>query len=105
MFFHIDESGNTGNNLFDSAQPRLSYGVISSERNADILCKDIHSKILRIIDKEQIHANQLGLGGLVKISPHLIEIQKRMRFDFDYYYIEKLDYALTLFLMPSSTPA
>ena len=26
MFFHIDEAGNTGMNLFDRNQPRLSYG-------------------------------------------------------------------------------
>ena len=27
MFFHIDESGNTGMNLFDANQRRLSCGV------------------------------------------------------------------------------
>jgi hypothetical protein len=97
MFFHIDESGNTGNNLFDSAQPRLSYGVLSSVINVDALCVGIHRQIQREIGKEQIHANQLGFGGLVKIAPHLIEIQNKMKFDFDYYYIEKLDYALVLF--------
>ena len=97
MFFHIDESGNTGNNLFDSEQPRLSYGVLSSLRNVDALCTSIHKQIQREIGDDQIHANQLGIGGLVKIAPHLIEIQKKMKFDFDYYFIEKLDYALVLF--------
>ncbi len=97
MFFHIDEAGNTGNNLFDSAQPRLSYGVLSSVKNADVLCIEIHKKILCEIEDEQVHANQLGTGGLVRIAPYLIEIQKRMQFDFDYYFIQKLDYALVLF--------
>ncbi len=71
MFFHIDEAGNTGSNLFDSAQPRLSYGVLSSLRNADALCTEVHKKIQREIGDEQIHANQLGFGGLVRIAPHL----------------------------------
>ncbi len=97
MFFHIDEAGNTGNNLFDSAQPRLSYGVLSSLRNSDALCVEIHKKIQRKIGDVQIHANQLGFGGLVKIAPYLVEMQKKMQFDFDYYFIEKLDYALVLF--------
>jgi hypothetical protein len=97
MFFHIDESGNTGNNLFDSAQPRLSYGVLSSLTNVDALCLSLHKKIQREIGSDQIHANQLGVGGLVKIAPYLIEIQNKMKFDFDYYFIEKLDYALVLF--------
>lgn len=97
MFFHIDESGNTGNNLFDSAQPRLSYGVLSSLQNVDALCIGVHKKILSKIGDEQIHANQLGIGGLVKIAPYLIEIQNKMKFDFDYYFVEKQDYALVLF--------
>jgi len=97
MFFHIDEAGNTGNNLFDSAQPRLSYGVLSSLRNVDALCADLHKEVQHNIGDKQIHANQLGFGGLVKIAPYLIEIQRRMKFDFDYYFIEKPDYALVLF--------
>jgi hypothetical protein len=97
MFFHIDEAGNTGNNLFDSAQPRLSYGVLSSLRNVDVLCSNIHKEIQREIGEKQIHANQLGFGGLVRIAPYLIEIQRKMEFDFDYYFIEKPDYALVLF--------
>ena len=80
MFFHIDESGNTGNNLFDEAQPRLSYGVLSSKRNVDALCVSIHKKIQREIGRPQIHANELGFGGLVKITDHLIELQEKMEF-------------------------
>jgi hypothetical protein len=97
MFFHIDEAGNTGNNLFDFEQPRLSYGVLSSVRNVDVLCVRTHQQILREIDATQIHANQLGLNGLVKIASYLIDIQRKMQFDFDYYFIEKKDYALISF--------
>ena len=97
MFFHIDESGNTGNNLFDADQPSLSYGVLSSLRNVDVLCAKIHGQIQQEIGCDQIHASQLGFGGLVRIAPYLIEIQKKMQFDFDYYFIEKPDFALVLF--------
>ncbi|AEG13647.1 hypothetical protein Sbal175_4438 (plasmid) [Shewanella baltica BA175] len=97
MFFHIDESGNTGNNLFDENQPRLSYGVISSTTNVDVLCKKEYKAIQRIIDDDLIHANVLGVKGLVEIAPLLIKIQKKIKFDFDYYFIEKLDYALVIF--------
>jgi len=97
MFFHIDESGNTGNNLFDLNQPRLSYGVLSSRTNVDALCKNIHRKILNKINDEQIHANELGIGGLCNIASELIELQKKMHFDFDYYFIDKDAYALVKF--------
>lgn len=99
MFFHIDESGNTGNNLFDKTQPRLSYGVLSSKTNVDALCISIHNKIQKEIGRPQIHANELGFGGLVQIADYLVELQQKMDFDFDfdYYFIEKPDYALVLF--------
>lgn len=56
-----------------------------------------HNDIRKIINDDVIHANILGVGGLVKIAPLLIKIQKKMKFDFDYYFIEKLDYALVMF--------
>jgi len=62
-----------------------------------VLCARIHSQIQKEIGCEQIHANQLGFGGLVRIAPYLIEIQKKMKFDFDYYFIQKSDFALVLF--------
>ena len=97
MFFHIDESGNTGNNLFDADQPRLSYGLLSSPTNADALCGPIHRKIQKKIGADQIHANVLGVGGLTEIVPELMQIQSKMGFNFDYYFVEKPAYALVSF--------
>lgn len=97
MFFHIDESGNTGNNLFDKNQPTLSYGVLSSKLNVDIVGQQIHNKILKQIGVDSIHANVLGVQGLTDIVPLLHELQKKCKFKFDYYFIDKIDYALTHF--------
>ncbi len=63
----------------------------------DVLCVREHQAIQKIIGGDIIHANVLGMGGLVKIAPLLIRIQKKIKFDFDYYYIEKVDYALMKF--------
>ena len=38
MYFYIDESGQTGLELFDDNQPFLYYGVLSSKFNLDELC-------------------------------------------------------------------
>lgn len=35
MHFYVDETGQTGRNLFDKTQPVLSYGVLSSDANLD----------------------------------------------------------------------
>lgn len=97
MFFHIDESGNTGNNLFDPNQPRLSYGLLSSLRNADVLCESLHRRVQNVIGSDLIHANVLGIGGLTEVSRYLLQIQQKMCFDFDYYFVEKKTYALVSF--------
>ncbi len=97
MYFHVDESGNTGNNLFDPNQPRLSYGVLSSATNVDLLGVKLHKEMLRESGAETLHANELGLEKLSAIAPLLFALQKKMRFDFDYYHIDKPAYALVIF--------
>ncbi|MEP3245477.1 MAG: DUF3800 domain-containing protein [Sneathiella sp.] len=97
MFFHIDEAGNTGNNLFDENQPVLSYGVLSSKTNVDFFGKKLHAQILNEIGEEAIHANELGVGKLSVIAPLLENLHKKMKFKFDYYFIDKVDYALIHF--------
>lgn len=94
MFFHIDESGNTGNNLFDSSQPVLSYGVLSSKTNVDALGRDMHKAMLAKLGVDALHAAELGIDRIEKISPMLIKLQNKMKFEFDYYFIEKPTYAL-----------
>lgn len=97
MYFHVDESGNTGNNLFDANQPRLSYGVISSVTNADALCEPMFRSIRKKVGSELVHANELGVGGLTAISAELFQIQRKMGLDFDYFFVEKTAYALVSF--------
>lgn len=96
MFFHIDESGNTGMNLFDKNQRRLSYGVLSSRLNIDLLGKRMHRKMTRRLGVPVLHANEMGVGGMVEIADQLHALQKKFRFSFDYYYIDKPTYALVL---------
>ena len=96
MFFYVDESGNTGNNLFDSSQPILSYGVLSSKLNPDVLAKSAHAAMLRKLSVDCLHANQLGVSRLTAIAPTLVKLQQRFQFRFDYYYIHKPTYALVI---------
>lgn len=96
MYFHIDESGNTGNNLFDVNQPTLSYGMLSSARNVDALGRSLHREMLRIVGADQLHANQLRMDGLARIADPLTRMQRRLRFNFDFYYIHKPAFVVTL---------
>ena len=96
MFFHIDESGNTGMNLFDRNQPRLSYGVLSSRLNVDALGSGAHKEMTGRLGVDALHANEMGVGGLAKIEDVLFALQTKFRFGFDYYYIDKPVHALVV---------
>ena len=96
MFFHIDESGNSGNNLFDPHQPVLSYGVLSSRTNVDVLATREHAAILRKVGDDSLHASKLGVGGILDIADHIANLQKRFEFRFDYYFVDKGSYAVAM---------
>ena len=97
VFFHIDESGNTGNNLFDKQQPVLSYGMLSSRWDVDTHATAERAAILRIIGAPSLHANQLTPTQLREISSALIELHNRFEFHFDYYFIDKPSFAVVTF--------
>lgn len=97
MFFYIDESGNTGNNLFDGTQPVLSYGLLSCQTNLDIRACGVHAQMLRRLGVASLHANELREEGLAAIGDLLFKLHKGLRFDFDYYFINKRDFALVTF--------
>jgi hypothetical protein len=98
MFLHVDESGNSGNNLFDPNQPVLSYGVLSSRWDVDTHGTEEREAILRQLGADALHANQLGDVGLNMIADALANLHYTFDFRFDYYFIHKRSFAVvTLF--------
>ena len=96
MYFHIDESGNTGNNLFDSNQPQLTYGVLASLTNVDALGIPLHGAMLSKVGVDSLHASPLGIARIELIAGHLLALQKKMQFEFGLYFIEKPTYAVVM---------
>lgn len=94
MFFHIDETGNTGNNLFDNNQPQLSYGVLASLTNVDALGQALHATMLAKLGVPSLHASELGVGRLDSIARPLLALHEKMKFEFGLYVVEKPTYAL-----------
>ncbi len=80
MYFHVDESGHTGTNLFDEDQPILYYGVLSSKFNIDTLAEKELSVLRQRLGVQRLHASELGNGGLVKIVDGLGSVQKSVSF-------------------------
>ncbi|NCT84082.1 MAG: DUF3800 domain-containing protein [Comamonadaceae bacterium] len=97
MFFYVDESGHTGANLFDEAQPTLFYGVLSSAVHLDYVAEPRLAALRRNLGVERLHAAQLGNGRLAQIAGELVDLQKRFRLRFDFYRVVKPDHAVICF--------
>ena len=97
MFFYVDESGHTGSELFDSTQPVLYYGVVSSDVNLDLLAEARLTPLRKRLGVDRLHAAQLGVGRLATIADELVAIQKAFTLRFDLYRVNKPDHAVICF--------
>ena len=97
MYFYIDESGHTGANLFDSSQPLLYYGVLSSRVNVDVQVEARLASVRKNIGVKRLHAAELGNAGLASISKILTDIQKKLGLRFDLHRVAKPDHAIISF--------
>ena len=97
MYAYIDESGNTGNNLFDEAQPVLYYGLLTCKKNLDFIAERPLAKLRAQLGVDRIHASQLGVGRLVPVAQWLCDFQKRHDLRFDAYRVMKRDHAILSF--------
>lgn len=97
MFFYVDESGHTGAHLFDEAQPKLYYGLLSSAVNLDYVAEDRLDSLRNKLGVDRLHAAQLGNGRLACIADGLVDLQKRFRLCFDCYRVGKPDHAIICF--------
>jgi uncharacterized protein DUF3800 len=78
LFAFVDETGNTGSNVFDEAQPDFFTGALITKSNFDVL----HKKTLRAICQKHgfrsLHASVLGFGPIEKIAPDLLNLLKKV---------------------------
>ncbi len=74
MHFYVDETGQTGRNLFDKTQPVLSYGVLSSDANLDKVAEADLAVIRKTLGVQRLHAAELGLHRL----SDLVDTRKRL---------------------------
>lgn len=97
MYFYIDESGNTGLELFDEKQPFLYYGVLSSKLNLDVLAQKELEPLRKKFGVDRLHANELGNNNLASICKDLSHIKKKYGLTFDMCRVAKADHAVISF--------
>ena len=97
IYFFVDESGNSGPNIFDHNQPYLFYGTLTSRCNIDVLAEPFLTVLRRRLGVPRLHSNELGNGALARIGKDLKEIEKKFSLRFDFYRLQKSDLAIISF--------
>ena len=77
MYAYVDESGNTGSNIFDSAQPIFITAALITKTNFDILYKKEILNIAKLVGSTELHANKLGLEKVDVVCKSLLRLLKK----------------------------
>ena len=77
MFAYVDESGNTGNELFDPQQPVFITAAMMTKTNFDAVRKNDLRSIACRVEANALHANELGVRRIEEIASYLLHIIKK----------------------------
>ena len=93
MYAYIDESGNTGFNLFDPAQPYFFNVAMSSPVDFDDVFRSRVNRIARGAGVEHLHAREMGVDGVEAAAAALIELVEFSQVRFYFAAVDKQDVA------------
>ena len=72
---YTDESGNTGNNLFDPNQPWFWTGTLLAPSDFDHSAFGYMSRWRERLDVDELHGSEIGLHRLERIAHGFYEIK------------------------------
>ena len=97
MYCYVDESGNTGLELFDLDQPFLYYGLLTSPTDLDKSAQHALPEVRRRLNVTRLHANELGVGRLTTIAGRLTRFSRKNDLRFSLLKVSKQDHAIITF--------
>ena len=77
MWAYVDESGNTGNRIFDPEQPLFITAAMATKTNFDLVHSRQLAAVARKVGATALHANQLGVARIELIADDLTTIIKK----------------------------
>jgi Protein of unknown function (DUF3800) len=90
MYAYVDESGNTGNRIFDPDQPLFITAAMMTKTNFDVIRKGDLAAIARKVGGQALHANELGVARVETVADDLLRIVKQADARFFVSRVEKL---------------
>lgn len=106
IFAYTDESGNTGENLFDREQPWFWTGTLFCTTDIELLWKSQLQKWGNILGVQELHGSHIRLEGLEKVAKDFISLLRKGDYHFHFTLVEKIFLAttkLTFTLLDSTT--
>ena len=94
VYAYIDESGNTGFNLFDSEQPYFLNVAMSSKVDFDKVYQQHVTTIAQTVGATRLHASEMGFEGVESIAKNVIELVDLSDVKFHFAFVNKPDTAL-----------
>jgi hypothetical protein len=76
MYAYVDETGNTGNRIFDLNQPLFVTAAMMTRGNFDVIQKTGVAAAAKKAGVQALHANELGIGKVEDIAPDLLKLVK-----------------------------
>lgn len=77
MYAYIDETGNTGKNIFDEDQPLFLTAALISKVNFDLLERETFFRISSRFGAKALHANELGEAAVEAYAPDVLRILEK----------------------------
>ena len=97
MYAYIDESGNTGSNLFDPVQPYFLTVAMSSAMDFDDVFRSRVERMANRIGTDHLHASAIGVDGVEAVAAGLIELVEFSQTRFYFAAVNKRDVAALKF--------
>ena len=77
MWAYVDETGNTGNRIFDPDQPYFVTAAMMTKTNFDINFASSVWAISQSVGVSTLHARELGMGRIEPIAVPLLKVLKK----------------------------
>ena len=89
IYAYVDETGNTGHNIFDESQPDFLTGALITRGDIDLTCATRVKDIAVQVGFDGLHAQKMGMARVEAISPEVLELMKAMNAHFFLSRVEK----------------
>ena len=78
MFAYVDETGNTGKNVFDPNQPDFFTGALITKTNFDVLHRNMLQSISMRAGTPALHASVIGMGPIENAADDILRLLKKI---------------------------